>query len=211
MVMLRMPDPFAVACLDAEKEFEPAQSRAKGAELGAFPVDDAWDGARALINVDVWLLQVGVVEYLGILRPKDDGQPLAHLGELRMEARWKGALDRVELLGRVVDLGAGLASVMVPHTRERVCDETRALFLVSFKKGEGWEYKHGKLPDGTGQPLVVPIVVEVLLGHHEGGAGNLWHRVHVRNVVEPAVNRLTGGHHLAIGLVSQLNSVDIQR
>jgi len=137
MVMLRMPDPFAITRLDTEKEFKPAQGRAKRTELGALPVDDAGDGARALIHVDIWLLQVGVVEHLGVLGPKDDGQPLAHLRQLRMEARRKGALERVEPLGRVVDLGAGLANFMVLCTRQRGCNESGALFQLVLGKRKG--------------------------------------------------------------------------
>jgi hypothetical protein len=44
-----------------------------------------------------------------------------------------------------------------------------------------------------------------MLGHHEGAAGNPWHRVHACNVVEPAVDHLKGGHYVTIGQVSQLD------
>lgn len=93
-VLLGVPDPYPLAAADTKEYLKRCERDAKRAVTGIFPVDNAGDAARRVIDLYVHLHQVRVVQHLREFPPEDNGQPRPQLSELGLEPRGEGSLPR---------------------------------------------------------------------------------------------------------------------
>ncbi|PMB72009.1 hypothetical protein BM221_002108 [Beauveria bassiana] len=96
-------------CERAERNLDPSQRRAKGAHLGAVPVTNAREPARAGVDMDIVFEQINVVGHKRPSGVEERGELGDEFVEMGVEMGWQCQAEAQELRG-----------VLVQH-RQRIC------------------------------------------------------------------------------------------
>lgn len=119
----------------AERNLDPSQRRAKGAHLGAMPVTNAREPARAGIDVDIVLEQVNVVGHKRPSGVEERGELGDGFVEMGVGMGWQCQAETQELRGVLVQHVCGTWNfhvnwyVLVRRGKESGESQIRALCI----------------------------------------------------------------------------------